>query len=441
MGRVVCIDATGTGDVTKTNELWRADKITAGFSSPIVQNGIVYVVDNSANLKALDAGTGKEFWEHNLGTVGKGSPVWADGKLYVSEVNGTFHIVQASREGAKSLDVEHLSMPSGRYAEIYGSPAIAYGRIYFTTEEGIYCMGNKNTKLAKASKQPALAGEAPVDASTKASTLLVTPAEALIKPGEAVAYKAKGFDALGRFLRHEQVTWTVSGLKGTVDPSGKFTAQGSAAQAGSITAQLGELKATARVRVIPDLPWSEDFESYEEGKSPGYWIGAGRKFPVKVREGNKVLAKPPAETGLQTADIYMGPATLTGYTIQADVLGTKSGRRMPDAGLIANGYTMDLMGNHQRLQIRSWPSVLRIAKTIDFKWQPDIWYTMKMRVDFSGDKATIKGKVWPKTDAEPEAWTITAEDPVGIKEGTPGLYGNSVTEVFYDNIKVMRSER
>ena len=42
-------------------------------------------------------------WEHSIGTVGKGSPVWAAGKLYVTEVNGRFHILQASKEGVRTL--------------------------------------------------------------------------------------------------------------------------------------------------------------------------------------------------------------------------------------------------------------------------------------------------------------------------------------------------
>ena len=36
MGRVVCIDGTGTGDITKTHELWRVDGIEAGYSSPAI---------------------------------------------------------------------------------------------------------------------------------------------------------------------------------------------------------------------------------------------------------------------------------------------------------------------------------------------------------------------------------------------------------------------
>jgi len=438
-GRVVCIDGTGTGDITKTGEIWRADKIGVGFSSPLLHDGILYAVDNSAVLYAFDAAGGQTLWQQHLGTVGKGSPVWADGKLYVAEVNGNFHIVQPSREGVKVLDTEKINVPAGRYAEIYGSPAIAYGCVYFTTEEGLYCLGNKKAKFKVSA--PAKTGPVPSSSGKGApASALAIPAEVLIKPGDSVTYHVKTFDASGQFLTEGPATWTMAGLKATIDSNGIFKPEGNNSQAGVITAQVGELKTTARVRIIPDLPWSQDFETFEEGKSPAYWVGAGRKFPVKTKDGNKVLAKPPVETGLQTADVFMGPPNLSHYTIQADIMGTKDKRRMPDAGLIANGYTLDLMGGHQRLQIRSWASMLRVEKTIDFPWQPDIWYTMKLKVDFEGDKAIVKGKVWPKTDAEPEAWTITVEDPIGIKEGSPGFYGNSVTEIYYDNFKVTKSE-
>jgi len=436
-GRIVCIDGAGTGDITKTNEVWRADKIGVGFSSPVFHDGILYAVDNSAVLYAIDAAGGQMLWQHHLGTVGKGSPVWADGKLYVTEVNGNFHILQPSRSDVKVLDTEKINVPGGRYAEIYGSPAIAYGRVYFTTEEGLYCLGDKKKNFKVASNR----ATAPSPAAQGPSvTILAVPAEVLIKPGDSVTYRVKTFNASGQFLSETPATWTMTGLKGKIEANGIFTPNGNEPQAGVLTAQVGELKAGARVRIIPELPWSHDFESFEEGKSPVYWVGAGRKFPVKIKDGNKVLAKPPVETGLQSADVFLGPPNLSHYTVQADVMGTKEKRRMPDAGLIASGYTMDLMGGHQRLQIRSWASMLRIEKTIEFPWQPDTWYTMKLRVDFEGNKAIVKGKVWPKADAEPEAWTITVEDPIGIQEGSPGFYGNSGTEIFYDNIKVMKSE-
>ena len=64
------------------------------------------------------------------------------------------------------------------------------------------------------------------------------------------------------------------------------------------------------------------------------------------------------------------------------------------------------------------------------------WYTAKMKVDIEGDKAIIRGKVWKTGDPEPNAWSIEAEDPLPIREGSPGLYGYSPAVIYYDNVKV-----
>ena len=214
------------------------------------------------------------------------------------------------------------------------------------------------------------------------------------------------------------------------------------AHAGVATVEVNGLKAAARVRVVPPLAWSEDFEGFgaEGPPFPVHWIGAANKFKVIDKDGGKVLVKPPAKRGLHRSNVYMGPPSMSGYTIQADLLGSKNKRRRPDMGLIANRYTLDMIGNHQRLQIRSWASDLRMAKTIDFAWEPEVWYTMKLRVDTEADKAVIRGKVWPRDQAEPEAWTITAEDPLPNPTGSPALYGYSPVEVYYDNIKVWKSK-
>ena len=65
-----------------------------------------------------------------------------------------------------------------------------------------------------------------------------------------------------------------------------------------------------------------------------------------------------------------------------------------------------------------------------------IWYRMKMKVVSNEKKATVYGKVWKKSDPEPEAWTITVDDPHPIAGGTPGLLGYSPVNLFYDNVTV-----
>ena len=153
-------------------------------------------------------------------------------------------------------------------------------------------------------------------------------------------------------------------------------------------------------------------------------------------DGNKILVKPPARRGLHRSNVYIGPPNMKDYTVQVDLLGTKPKRNLPDMGLIANRYTLEMQGNHQRLQVLSWRSDLRMAKWVKFKWEPNVWYTMKMTVEIVDDTAHVKGKVWVRGEPEPEEWTITVEDPLPNREGSPGIYGYSPAEIYYDNLKV-----
>ncbi len=277
----------------------------------------------------------------------------------------------------------------------------------------------------------------PVEMSTApAVSLLLTPAEKLTS-GDPIEFSVIGFDANGKQTSAVgAIEWMKTGLTGTLQNSTFTPDKKAAAHAGTVTVQSGDMKATARVRVIPSLPWTEDFEAIELEKTPSHWIAATGKFFVREKNGNKVLVKPPPRIGLDRSNVYIGPSTMKNYQIQVDLMGTKNKRRLPDIGLIANRYTLDMQGRHQRLQIRSWASDLRMAKTIDFSWEMEVWYTMKMMVEIMDDKAVIRGKVWRTGESEPEAWTITAEDPLPNREGSPGIYGNSPADIYYDNLKV-----
>jgi hypothetical protein len=229
------------------------------------------------------------------------------------------------------------------------------------------------------------------------------------------------------------VTWSLEGLAGTVSPDGKFQPDGSKGnQGGKVKATAGSLSAGARVRAFAALPWSFDFEG---GKVPGEWVGAGR-LTIAEAEGGKTLHKAPVQTGLNRATVYIGPATLAAYTIEADLKATRRGRRMPDIGLINSGYTLDMQGNHQRLEVRSWASELAFSKKMAFAWEPDTWYRMKLRVEPGAGKTVARGKVWKKSDPEPAEWTIVYEDQGGIAAGSPGIYGDSSVDIDWDNLIV-----
>ena len=77
--------------------------------------------------------------------------------------------------------------------------------------------------------------------------------------------------------------------------------------------------------------------------------------------------------------------------------------------------------------------------TMPMTWEPDVWYRMKMQVTLEDDAAIIRGKVWPRDEAEPEEWTMTASDPHPIAAGSPGLSGYTPVPAMFDNIKVTRN--
>ena len=436
MGRVVAIEGTGSGNITSSGEIWQANALGIGFSSPLYHDNILYVVDNSSKLIALDASTGAELEQLNVGTVGKSSPVWADDKVYYTEVNGRVYILEVGPSALSILDTEEIQVPGEeRHAEIYGSPAIAYGRIYISTEAGIFCIGDPGASYS--GEGLPIPQTASLYGSREPSRLQVVPAELIVKAGEEISFEVRSFDADGNQLGpQDNASWLLDGLSGTIDDAGTFRPAAGENQAGKVTAELGNLSAEARVRSFAPLPWATNFES---GQKPNWWMGGGR-FQVQELDGGMVLNKSRSPAGLNRHVIYMGPSSMTGYTVQADIMGARRRRTRPDLGLINGGYTLDLQGGYNRLEVRAWAAELRMMQRVPFEWREDKWYTMKLTVEVGPDRTLVYGKVWERGTEEPEEWTISAEDPMRISSGSPGIYGYSPVDIFFDNVQVMENQ-
>ena len=208
-------------------------------------------------------------------------------------------------------------------------------------------------------------------------------------------------------------------------------------QAGYVTAKVGDLDVTARVRLFAPLPWSYDFEEYKERELPITWAGAFTKLVPTDLDGNVVMQSSGSK-GRPSGYIWFGPSTMKDYSIQADVRLVEENNRLGYAGITANRYNLILKGNNSKLIIQSWPPHLRMAKEIRFDSKPNVWYRMKLRVDIADGEAMVRGKVWPRDEAEPEAWTIEAGDPHPNENGSPGLYMYSLADIYYDNVIVSK---
>ena len=435
-GRIECIDGRGKGDITDTNSIWRVDGIKAGYTGLLEKDGILYVVADTGRMYAYDSETGDALWDYSLGTVGKGSPIWADGKLYVMEVNGNIHILKPSREKCESLSRVHLKAGdgSGNDDEIYGTPAISDGRVFFVTRDRTICVGNENAGREQVVEVAELKE---ADGSDQVASIHIVPFETRTMGGGTVDYKVVGYNALGRSLGEVEAELSLGEGWSDVSLDGHTLSVATAAkeQAGTITATVGDIAASARLRVFPALPWKWDFEGYSGKRVPPTWINAFLKLQPNEIDGTVALKRSPGR-GRPSTYYWIGLPEMKEYTVQADVYMKEQKRKLANVGVTVHRYNFILKGNTLRLAVQSWAAHQRMAKEVRFRSNPDTWYTLKATVRIKEDGAHIMGKVWERGGEEPKEWTLEAVDPHANLNGSPGLYSYNLADHYFDNVIV-----
>ncbi|MCC6511435.1 MAG: PQQ-binding-like beta-propeller repeat protein [Pirellulaceae bacterium] len=428
LGAVFAFDGRAEGDIGEDKLLWKIPKKTVSRSGAVVLNDRVYFLEDGGQMLIIDRSSGKLIGEKKLGRIIFGSPLVADGKIYVTEATGNFWVLKPTEKG-----LEEVSRVRLNNEEILSSPIVSHGRIYVGTSKALYCIGKEGAEPS-ADPIPPMPEETPRDQDSAIAHIQIAPVEAIITPGQAVAYQVRGYNKIGQFIKLVEAELSVDG-PGAIE-SGRFKAAEDAAhKVVKVTAKMGELTSTARARIIPVLPWKFDFN---DKQVPPTWIGAAYRHQPKEFEGESMLVKIKTIPKGTRSQSWMGWPRLHDYTVQAEVYAPVDEDRRPDMGLINQRYTLDLMAKDQ-LQIRSWtPRLeLRFAKTIDFPWKAGQWYVIKFRSENGADGVTLRGKVWPRGEAEPEAWSIEATDATPNVQGSPGLFGNaSVAEYYIDNVTV-----
>ncbi len=443
MGTMLAIDATtpgevrddGVRDLTQDGAVWRIPEKMVGKASPQMVGDQLVGVEDSATLLVFDPQTGEQIGRQKIGTMQRSTPLVADGKMYVFEVNQRGYVLEVDDGKVKFL--HRMRFPRGY--ESHGSPICANGRIYIPTTGAMYCIGLPDWEPNEIDP-PAVVPETAVAENPEPAHVQLVPAESLVRPGDEIKLQVRLYNTLGQELAAPTsgVTYEVNG-PGEVSAEGVYTAASdNKHQAAVITVKLGELSSEAHARIVPDLPWSFDFA---DGEIPIPWVGARYRHVIREVDGEPMMVKITTIPKGTRSQAWFGHPDLSNYTISADVKGSIRENKLPDIGLIGQRYVLDLQGEHQKLEIRSWASVLRMARSVDFPWQPDTWYRMKFKASLDGDEALLQGKVWPKGEEEPAEWTVEARDPAPNLNGSPGLFGNATNaEIFIDKIEVTPNE-
>ena len=133
VGHLYAIDATRRGDITQTGRVWHFDKIRRSISTAAIHDGIVYYPDYSGFLHALDAKTGQELWTHDMFAAVWGSPLVAEGRVYLGDEDGDVVMLQAGR--VKKV-LGEIAMGSS----VYSTPVPAGGVLYIVDRSHLYAL-------------------------------------------------------------------------------------------------------------------------------------------------------------------------------------------------------------------------------------------------------------------------------------------------------------
>jgi len=149
VGRLLCIDATKTGDVTSSALLWDYKGIHRSISTVSIDpdTGLLFVGDFSGYIHCLDAETGKLYWTHDMKAHMWGSTLVADGKVYCGDEDGDLVVFEAGKE-KKILSEMNLGSP------IYSTPVVANGALYIASNSHLFVFGDE-AKTGLQTDQPA----------------------------------------------------------------------------------------------------------------------------------------------------------------------------------------------------------------------------------------------------------------------------------------------
>lgn len=139
-GGSLAVKLGGTSDVTKTHRLWTSRK-GGNVSSPIYHDGHLYWMHDSLGIAyCANAKSGQVVYEKRLDRAPQvyGSPVLADGKIYYPGRDGTTYVVAAQPK------FELLATNSwGVRGSYNSSPAVAGRQLFFRTDRFVCCVGKK----------------------------------------------------------------------------------------------------------------------------------------------------------------------------------------------------------------------------------------------------------------------------------------------------------
>lgn len=91
------VDPSGKGDVTKSHVKWMYDDEVPQIPTPVIVNGLMYMVHDRGMVSCIDAKTGEVVWKEKLKGNFNASPIYAAGNIYLTNVKGNCTIIKPGK--------------------------------------------------------------------------------------------------------------------------------------------------------------------------------------------------------------------------------------------------------------------------------------------------------------------------------------------------------
>jgi outer membrane protein assembly factor BamB len=128
---IYAISPNGQGDVTDSRVLWTSREVGRVVGMPIVKDGLLYVGDLGGTIHCLDAKTGAHVWKHETDAAIWGSLLLAADRLYVGNEEGVMTVLRAGRRKQVLAQIE-------MDAPLYSRPALVGDALYLATAQRLY---------------------------------------------------------------------------------------------------------------------------------------------------------------------------------------------------------------------------------------------------------------------------------------------------------------
>jgi outer membrane protein assembly factor BamB/HEAT repeat protein len=133
---IYAINPNGEGDVTASGRVWSSRDVGRVVATPIVKDGLLYVGDLGGTVHCLDASTGAHLWKHETNDPIWGSLLLAGDRLYVGNEAGLMTVLRAGRRKELLAAIE-------MDAPLYSRPAVVGDALYLATANRLYLIATK----------------------------------------------------------------------------------------------------------------------------------------------------------------------------------------------------------------------------------------------------------------------------------------------------------